>query len=106
MMLSEISGPSAVSVGTWVVGAVFCVTGLGGVIGVFVMRREYESKTKELERRIDTLEETLTREREASTESRRKLYEHVDHVRQELSEKIDLLPDRVVALLRNTGVIK
>lgn len=106
MILAEtIAAPAASSLGTWLIAAAFALTTLGGVGGIFIMRREYEAKTKELERRIDSLEEQLIKEREAATESRARLYTHVDKVRQELSDKMDGMPDRIVALLRNTGAI-
>jgi len=39
-------------------------------------------------------------------ESRAENHRHTENVRKELSEKIDTMPDRVIATLRNTGAIK
>lgn len=39
-------------------------------------------------------------------EVRKQTSDHTESVRKELSEKIDAMPDRVVALLRNTGALE
>jgi hypothetical protein len=74
-----------------------------------------------LTQRVGKLEATVEKNREAAEaqarvrsaglyskmeEVRKQTSDHTESVRKELSEKIDAMPDRVVALLRNTGALE
>jgi len=51
------------------------------------------------------LEDARQKDSEQASKDRKTIYAHIDDVRRELSEKIDDMPDRVIATLRNTGAI-
>ena len=59
-----------------------------------------------VEREIEEIK-SAKKEADASAKKDRKdLYDHVDKFRKELSNKIDDMPSQIVALLKNTNVIK
>lgn len=82
-----------------------------------VTRAECDNLHAEQERRLAKLEADFRERTRENETSRARLYSHIDDVRKELSTKIDDqskefgqalrdLPSQVIAVLRNTGVIK
>jgi hypothetical protein len=56
--------------------------------------------------RITKLEVAAEASRKEASDSRARLYQHVDEFRRELSAKIDDMPAQIIVLLKNTGAIK
>ncbi len=54
---------------------------------------------------LQKMDEDKTQVIESGEERARRIYIHVDEVRRELSDKMDAMPDRVIATLKNTGAI-
>ena len=59
----------------------------------------------EVRQKFNQLEASREVQRQQASEDRKIIYRHIDEVRRELSQKIDDMPDRVIATLKNTGAI-
>ena len=70
--------------------------------------KEHEEDRKQvaqLRQQFVNLEYSRETQRLQASEDRKTIYKHIDEVRRELSQKIDDMPDRVIATLKNTGAI-
>ena len=79
----------------------------------FVNKAEFESAMKRVEGDINSLRTSIDSNREASEESRARLYARVDTVAREFqaaiektNNRIDTIPDRVIAQLSNLHLLK
>jgi hypothetical protein len=79
----------------------------------FVNKAEFDSAMKRVEGDINSLREAIDGNREASEESRARLYARVDTVAREFqtaiektNNRIDTIPDRVIAQLSHLHLLK
>lgn len=79
----------------------------------FVNKAEFESAMRRVEGDINGLRQAIDSNREASEESRARLYARVDTVAREFqsaiektNNRIDTIPDRVIAQLANLHLLK
>lgn len=86
-------------------------------VGEFAQERDCVGRYNQVEGQIAELRTKREEDLRAGSGSRRAIYEeiaktteqtrrHMESVRTELSEKIDNMPDRMIAILRNTGALK
>lgn len=130
MILGDLAQPTAGEFYTFLACG---LTVVGIVLGVAKLFKEFKGKKpkppneqldsshKNLAQRVENLEERVEKNREAAEqqarvrsaglyakmdEVRKQTMDHTEMVRRELSSKIDDMPDRIVALLRNTGALE
>ena len=71
----------------------------------FLRNSEETKRIEQLHLQLVKLEESRETQRRQASDDRKTIYNHIDEVRRELSQKIEDMPDRVIATLKNTGAI-
>lgn len=71
----------------------------------FVTKETCVSHHQAMEERIERLESNAEAYRKDASESRARLYKHIEDVRRELGGKIQDIPTQVIVTLKNTGAI-
>jgi hypothetical protein len=69
---------------------------------VFVQKDQHEAQLLEVKARIDDLCESRTEADRVNSIHRKSVYEKIDSVKRELSEKIEHMPNQIVTQLLNT----
>ncbi len=71
-----------------------------------VKERECGERDRSIDGRLTALEGAREKDKESASTSRKALYDQIDTVRKDLSQKIDDMPAQIISILRNTGAIK
>jgi hypothetical protein len=71
----------------------------------FATEKDCLLRAAALEKAIEILRSERIQDMKDAAHSRKSLYAQIDQVRKELSDKIDCMPDRVIATLKNFGAI-
>lgn len=71
----------------------------------FVHKSDFEKHVEDNNHSFAEAERKRSEDLRAASMSRKGVYDKIDETRAELTEKIDNLPDRVISILRNFGVI-
>jgi hypothetical protein len=75
------------------------------VIDSMAREKDCLSRHDEIQREIVGMRNRRDQDMKDASLSRKAVYEQINKVRGELSDKIDTMPDRIIATLRNFGVI-
>ena len=121
--LAAAAQPGAPEIGMWMLVAAFVVNLLPAVIGlitIFATRREMEA----IEKRMSASEAQRAEDMETGSERRKQIYAELSNQRADMlklveklherigsherqtSEQLHRLPSEIIAMLKNTGVIK
>ena len=63
--------------------------------------KDETNKITQLHQQLIAMEASRETQRQLASEDRKSIYSHIDHVRRELSDKIEAMPSRIIADLRN-----
>jgi hypothetical protein len=88
----EPAGVSSAMVGGVMIASAVIIPSISALLALFITRREADAMTK----RVEALEALAASERQASNVSRARLYEKVERVERDLSDKIDGVKDALL----------